>query len=149
MSVVIQSIQTEISHLLSASRVLIESDKTIKYILLIPIIFHILRYSKYLKQSIKIGIKQGWLLHIINWYIILNHEKTEYSTELAFMSGLITLYHVYELYHGKKVEKNYLVDIFMIGLAISLIKYINDPYANFIGIRELVYHLLEWVVIYK
>lgn len=154
MSVVVQSIQTELTHLLSSSRVLLHTPNNSKYIILIPIIFHIIRYSKTknLKKSIDLGYKENILLHIINWCIVLNHEKTEYTILLAIISGTISLYNVYNNYKlekKEKVENNYLVDIFMICLALYLmIDNYGDPHAQFIGIRELVYHLMEWVIIY-
>ena len=149
MSVLVQSVQTELTHLMSSIRVLLHTPNNSKYILFIPIIFHIIRYTKYLPQSISLGYKENMLLHLINWYIIFNHDKTRYTILFGFISGTITLYHAYNNYKLKNVERNYFVDIFMIGLALYLIlDNPGDPHALFIGIRELLFHFMEWILIY-
>jgi len=146
---VIQSVQTEIAHLLTVTMVLLKSKVDGKYILFIPIIFHIIRYYKNWDKMIKISNMKNMYMHVFNIIIILFHDRTNQTEILSIISGLINIYNVWMVYSNKEVNRNYIIDVFMIFVSMYLLKTgKNDKYVKFFSIRELVYHVLEWFIIY-
>ena len=145
----IQSIQIELSHVLTTYFILKNSQHKSRYLMLIPVMFHIVRYYKNFKRSIEISKKQLHsvslvLLTILNFTLIYNHKKS--PVLFGIISGLITLYHVYNTYKDKKMEENYLEDVFMILLSVLLMYFDHTESTKFGSSRELTYHLLEWLI---
>lgn len=135
----LRSFQSEFSHILSVIPIL-----KINFIIIIPIIFHIIRYNFYFDKALELSVSQKSMiwLNLIDYYLILNHKG---QNTYALASGLISFYFVYN--HQKQTKQNKLVDIFMILLSFLFIR-MGNIHLQFFGIRELVFHLLEIIVYY-
>ena len=149
--IALRSFQSEFSNILCVLRILLYSQNPIKYIVIIPSIYHIHRYYIYFNQAKQISNEQSklWLLNIIDYYIIFS--SSEYTEIKGIISGFVSFYFIYQYYPIKKVKKgfsnNIIDDLFMIILALIFMN-INDKHIRFFGIREFVYHSLEFIYYY-
>jgi hypothetical protein len=145
-NIAIRSFQSEFSNILCVIIILLYSSTSIKYVVIIPSIYHIHRHIKHFNQSKEVSIAQKnlWWLNVIDYLLILN--SSEHTELKGVISGCISFYFIYQHYPITKVKKgfsnNILSDLTMIVIALIFIG-TNDKYMRFFGIRELVYHLLE------
>lgn len=142
MSIPIRSLQSSMSNVLASVPVLIDGD----FLMLIPIIFHIIRYIVNFDKSKALSRKQLYLipLTIIDYIIILYHIKNnKFSIPLGIISGLISFYFIYIEYESLK--DHLLIDILMMVFLFLLKRSSNTL---FFSMREIVYHSLEFFIFY-
>ena len=148
---IVRSEYSLVSNILAVYMVFLYSHTNYKYVYIIPILFHFLRYYKYFDRFVTITKLQKnlILLAVFDYILIIFHERMN-TKVLGIISGLISVYFVYDYYNDKQVNRNYTSDIYMLLVSITLI-YLNpnDNYMVFASIREIVYHLLEWILIYN
>ena len=155
-SIALKGFQTEFSHILVVLYVFLQTQNPLKYVLIIPVVYHIIRYTLYFKEAFELTLRDRNLfwINLIDYIIILNlfdTSNTEVIIPSAIVSGAIGFSFVYKSYKQlqtkKGFSKNKMDDYFMIVLSVIYL-FTNDPPLMFFGLRELVYHLSEIFIFY-
>lgn len=156
-NIAIRSFQSELSHL-SALPLLIYGKTITKIFFAIISIYHIIRYIKYFDIALTISKKQLNKLqyNIIDYVIIILYQFELYKIKsiillftFSILSGILSFYFIY-LEYGKKKDfsNNIYIDIFMVCSLIILCLYEKDNRIRFFCIRDIIYHICEFMFYY-
>ena len=133
----IRSIQSGVSHALSVLPLVGEYNAV-----LIPVVYHIIRYVVHLDRSLQVSRDQLPLLplNILDYILIVNGYRHPIS--MGILSGIISFYFVFEQYD--ELDNNLQTDVFMV-IFLSALWYHSqgESHVTFFCVRDLVYHLLE------
>ena len=152
-NVPIRSLTSEFSHLLMTFPIL-ASNTNFKYLLLVPYVFHALRYYRHFDTALEIQKEQRnlWVLTLIDYFIIIFHTTQRTSKIvtciLGILSGVISYYFAYNTRTKLPKESklnSILVDIVMMTFLIPMLD-TNNQCVLFFIISDLVYHILEQVI---
>lgn len=119
--------------------------------------YHLHRYVKYFDKSLLISKKQinKWYINVLDYTIIILYQLKFYQSNdiilliFSVISGLISFYFIY-IEHGNKknFSNNLYTDIFVIFSLALVMGFEKDNRIRFFCIRDIVYHLNEFIFLY-
>jgi hypothetical protein len=156
-NIALRSFQSELSHI-SALPAIIEGKIVTKLLFIIFFCFHIHRYITNFDEALILSKKQKnlWPFNVIDYTIILlyllilHKSKSNYLLFIfAILSGLLSFFFIY-IEHGTKTNfsNNMYVDIFMVVFLILIFFYEKNNKIRFFVIRDLTYHIIEFIYFY-
>ena len=157
--IAIRSFQSEGAHLLALIPAYLSIKNIwIKAILICISLYHVHRYIKYFSIAKTISINQSklWYINLLDYAIIYlyNYHYSDSASlmipiTLSIISGLISFFFIYiEHGHKKKFSNNIIVDLSIVFILLTLMYFTSNTKLLLFCIRDLIYHLLEFLVFY-
>ena len=157
-NIALRSFQSELSHLFAGLPLLINGKIATVILFIILASFHLYRYLTHFDEALIISKKQinKWYYNLLDYAIIIVYQTMLYNLNnnyllflFAAISGMVSFYFIY-LEHRKKtnVSNNLYIDLFMIISLLFLFFYEKDNRIRFFCIRDIIYHINEFIFFY-